>query len=88
MRAWCRVRNARSALTKYWTTASTVRAIDVVTDQTSAHDPLSYLPVGVAFEDWHDAAARDPAGFTKDANLPGGMLRWRGEGHTVDGGSS
>ena len=32
--------------------------IDIVTDQTSAHDPLSYLPVGVAFEDWHDAARR------------------------------
>ncbi len=41
--------------------------IDVVTDQTSAHDPLSYLPVGVAVEDWHDAAERDPGGFTKDA---------------------
>ncbi len=41
--------------------------IDIVTDQTSAHDPLSYLPVGVPFEDWHDAAARDPEGFTKDA---------------------
>ena len=41
--------------------------IDVVTDQTSAHDPLSYLPVGVPFEDWHDAARRDPDGFTKDA---------------------
>ncbi len=41
--------------------------IDVVTDQTSAHDPLSYLPVGVPFEDWHDAAKRDPGGFTKDA---------------------
>ena len=41
--------------------------IDIVTDQTSAHDPLSYLPVGVAFDDWHDAAERDPAGFTKDA---------------------
>ncbi|AIY17815.1 urocanate hydratase [Pimelobacter simplex] len=41
--------------------------IDVVTDQTSAHDPLSYLPVGVAFEEWHEAAERDPAGFTKDA---------------------
>jgi urocanate hydratase len=26
-------------------------AIDVVTDQTSAHDPLSYLPVGIAFSD-------------------------------------
>jgi urocanate hydratase len=41
--------------------------IDIVTDQTSAHDPLSYLPVGVPFEDWHDDAERDPAGFTKDA---------------------
>jgi urocanate hydratase len=41
--------------------------IDVVTDQTSAHDPLSYLPVGVPFSDWHDAARRDPEGFTKDA---------------------
>jgi urocanate hydratase len=41
--------------------------IDVVTDQTSAHDPLSYLPVGVPFEDWHDAAEKDPNGFTKDA---------------------
>jgi urocanate hydratase len=41
--------------------------IDVVTDQTSAHDPLSYLPVGVAFDDWGDAAEKDPKGFTKDA---------------------
>ncbi len=41
--------------------------VDVVTDQTSAHDPLSYLPVGVPFDDWHDAARRDPDGFTKDA---------------------
>ncbi|HET7431204.1 MAG TPA: urocanate hydratase [Nocardioides sp.] len=41
--------------------------IDIVTDQTSAHDPLSYLPLGVSFEDWHDAAARDPEGFTKEA---------------------
>jgi urocanate hydratase len=41
--------------------------VDIVTDQTSAHDPLSYLPVGVSFDDWHDAAKRDPQGFTKDA---------------------
>ncbi|WP_027861769.1 urocanate hydratase [Marmoricola sp. URHB0036] len=41
--------------------------IDIVTDQTSAHDPLSYLPIGVSFADWHDAAKRDPEGFTKDA---------------------
>ncbi len=41
--------------------------IDIVTDQTSAHDPLSYLPVGVSFADWHQDAKRDPEGFTKDA---------------------
>ncbi|QJA00044.1 urocanate hydratase [Leifsonia sp. PS1209] len=38
--------------------------IDVVTDQTSAHDPLSYLPEGYTVEEWHDAAAADPEGFT------------------------
>jgi len=41
--------------------------IDIVTDQTSAHDPLSYLPSGVALEDWADLAAKDPAGFTDRA---------------------
>ncbi|MFT4220639.1 MAG: urocanate hydratase [Microbacterium sp.] len=41
--------------------------IDIVTDQTSAHDPLAYLPAGVAFEDWKDAAATDPEGFTARA---------------------
>jgi urocanate hydratase len=32
--------------------------IDVVTDQTSAHDPLAYLPSGIAFEDWAEARTR------------------------------
>ncbi|GAA4595839.1 urocanate hydratase [Planotetraspora phitsanulokensis] len=41
--------------------------IDIVTDQTSAHDPLSYLPVGVAFEDMAAEAAKDPEGFTERA---------------------
>jgi urocanate hydratase len=41
--------------------------IDVVTDQTSAHDPLMYLPVGVDFEDWVTAREKDPAGFTQRA---------------------
>ena len=41
--------------------------IDVVTDQTSAHDPLAYLPVGVAFEDWDAERRKDPAGFTDRA---------------------
>ena len=42
-------------------------AIDVVTDQTSAHDPLSYLPIGISVDEWHQAAKADPAGFTAKA---------------------
>lgn len=38
--------------------------VDIVTDQTSAHDPLSYLPVGVPVDQWRSEADRDPEGFT------------------------
>lgn len=41
--------------------------IDIVTDQTSAHDPLAYLPVGIPFEEWKQAAERDPEEFTRRA---------------------
>ncbi len=41
--------------------------IDIVTDQTSAHDPLAYLPKGVELDDWHDYAARKPDEFTDRA---------------------
>jgi urocanate hydratase len=41
--------------------------IDIVTDQTSAHDPLTYLPRGVSFEDMAALRAEDPAGFTARA---------------------
>ncbi|MGW7684997.1 urocanate hydratase [Kribbella sp. NPDC054772] len=41
--------------------------IDIVTDQTSAHDPLMYLPVGIEFDDWVTAREKDPAGFTERA---------------------
>jgi urocanate hydratase len=41
--------------------------IDIVTDQTSAHDPLSYLPVGLAFDDWAAARRDDPASLTARA---------------------
>jgi urocanate hydratase len=41
--------------------------VDVVTDQTSAHDPLSYLPTGVALDDWPDYAAAKPEEFTDRA---------------------
>ncbi|CAM3433412.1 urocanate hydratase [Isoptericola cucumis] len=42
-------------------------AVDVVTDQTSAHDPLSYLPLGVGVDEWHDYAAAKPEEFTDRA---------------------
>ena len=41
--------------------------IDLVTDQTSAHDPLSYLPIGYKVEDRLERAEADPEGFTRDA---------------------
>jgi urocanate hydratase len=41
--------------------------VDIVTDQTSAHDPLAYLPVGVSVDDWHDYAAKKPDEFTDRA---------------------
>ncbi len=40
---------------------------DIVTDQTSSHDPLSYLPAGVDVADWHDYAAAKPEEFTDRA---------------------
>ncbi|WP_232660393.1 urocanate hydratase [Pseudonocardia sp. TRM90224] len=41
--------------------------VDIVTDQTSAHDPLSYLPDGVDLEDWDDYAKKKPEEFTDRA---------------------
>jgi urocanate hydratase len=41
--------------------------IDIVTDQTSAHDPLSYLPAGIDPDDWHDYAEKKPEEFTERA---------------------
>ncbi len=44
-------------------------AFDIVTDQTSAHDPLSYLPVEYTLEQWDAEAQADPEGFTKKAQV-------------------
>jgi urocanate hydratase len=41
--------------------------IDIVTDQTSAHDPLAYLPVEYSFEEWHREREADPIGFADAA---------------------
>lgn len=41
--------------------------VDIVTDQTSAHDPLSYLPTEFSVEEWAGEAENDAEGFTKKA---------------------
>jgi len=41
--------------------------IDIVTDQTSAHDPLSYLPEGISVADWSSYAEQKPEEFTDRA---------------------
>ena len=41
--------------------------VDIVTDQTSAHDPLAYLPLGCSFDDWPALRDGDPAGCTDRA---------------------
>ena len=41
--------------------------IDIVTDQTSAHDPLSYLPENETMESWQSDATENPEKFTLDA---------------------
>jgi urocanate hydratase len=41
--------------------------IDIVTDQTSAHDPLSYIPQGLSLEDAADLRASVPAEYTRRA---------------------
>jgi len=62
--------------------------IDIVTDQTSAHDPLYYLPAGTAFEDWERERTEDPAGFTKRAQESmathvRAMVEWQDRGAEV-----
>jgi urocanate hydratase len=39
----------------------------IVTDQTSAHDPLSYIPAGLSLEDAADLRSRDAAAYTERA---------------------
>ena len=41
---------------------------DMVTDQTSAHDPVNgYLPIGWTLQQWEDGKLTDPAGVAKAA---------------------
>jgi urocanate hydratase len=41
--------------------------IDIVTDQTSAHDPLSYIPQGLSLEEAAELRTSDPAEYTRRA---------------------
>jgi urocanate hydratase len=41
--------------------------IDIVTDQTSAHDPLSYVPQGMSLDDAAELRASDADGYTRRA---------------------
>jgi urocanate hydratase len=41
--------------------------IDIVTDQTSAHDPLAYLPVEYSVDEWDARRKADPRGFAEAA---------------------
>jgi urocanate hydratase len=41
--------------------------IDIVTDQTSAHDPLAYVPQGLSLADADLLRERDPDGYTRRA---------------------
>ena len=42
-------------------------AVDIVTDQTSAHDPLSYIPAGLTVEDAQELRLDNPEGYVKRA---------------------
>jgi urocanate hydratase len=39
--------------------------IDIVTDQTSAHDPLFYCPIDTDFDNMREEGRKDPVDFTK-----------------------
>ena len=55
--------------------------VDIVTDQTSAHDPLAYCPIGVSVDEWHDLAASRPRGVHRAGRAsrwPATSRRWSG----------
>jgi len=47
--------------------AARVFDVDIVTDQTSAHDPLSYIPAGVSAENAQELRLDDPDGYVRRA---------------------
>src|SRR5436190_3460001 len=68
---------------------------DLLTDQTSAHDPVNgYLPIGWTVEQWIEKRASDPAGTAKAAKASmavhvRSMLDFQKAGvHTVDYGNN
>ena len=59
--------------------------IDIVTDQTSAHDPLSHLPIGIELDDWAEYAEKKPEEFTDRARES--MAAHAGDGGVQDRGA-
>jgi urocanate hydratase len=62
--------------------------IDIVTDQTSAHDPLSYIPQGMSLEDAASLRSSDPEEYTRRARASmavhcAGMVAFLEEGAEV-----
>ncbi len=62
--------------------------IDIVTDQTSAHDPLSYVAYGMTAAEAEAAAVEDPAEYTRQAQASmarhcEGMVAFLDKGATV-----
>ena len=53
--------------------------IDIVTDQTSAHDPLAYLPIGVDVDDWRRLRGGQAGGVHRPGAGVDGQAR-RGDG--------
>jgi urocanate hydratase len=47
--------------------AATDAPIDIVTDQTSAHDPLAYIPQGLSLDEAASLRVDDPAEYTRRA---------------------
>ena len=59
--------------------------IDVVTDQTSAHDPLAYLPTEITVDEWHAEAAADQGGGSAAHDVAGGRAARGGKAGGVGG---
>ncbi|HEV7763147.1 MAG TPA: urocanate hydratase [Acidimicrobiales bacterium] len=59
--------NAADAVARLAAAAASDAPIDIVTDQTSAHDPLAYVPQGLTVDEAAELRRTDPDEYTKRA---------------------